>query len=268
MAIAVKSNENSEGRKKFVGYENFYVEAINPSLEKTKALGYNFKKDPVYLSKKDGEPDSIRIDFFLSNRATEESGKSPISLVHSYYLEKSNVESKTGKTQYTNAYGAFTWLEDPDNIPENMSWFSTEGLRPALVGEELLMDFVKNFANVSKGDVCSLDKVDSYFNAGDVTELRQLVQSVPNNTIRINLTIKKVYDEEKGVEKFYQSSYTRKTERPYSTDASYMKASIDEFIENSSSASSIIFAPYPYSLQEFTGIVPDEAEVPTAAPSW
>jgi len=265
MAVSAKSNENSESRKKFLGMCDLYIEAINPStVEQVKKLGYNFTEVNYHkkVTKADGtEVDSVRIDFFMSNKANEDTGEPKVNLIHSFTLLKSQLVSSTGKKQFINEVGIVTWLDDVNDIPENLNWFKVGKIRAAYTGEEQLMEFIKSFANVSKGDSCVLETISSFF-TGNFSELHNMLQGIPNNTVKLNLTIRKVQviDEETGqikAEKFYQSAFNRKSERPYSTDMSFMKIYVEDFIANSTRADKIIFAEYPYVFTEFTGINPD-----------
>jgi hypothetical protein len=256
MAVEGSSND-SISRKRFVGTENFCVDVVNPTtLEKANSYGYNFKEAPKYVEERESDGTkylSCRIDFYLNNRPAE--GEEKITVIHSIYIENRAVVTKDGsKNQYTNEYGQFAYLEDPQNLPENMSWFKTDGVRKAAKGEEALVEFIRSFANVNKNQKCYLETIPNFFK-GEFKELNDIVADYPNNKVKINLVIKRVTDPEKNTENFYQSTF-RKVERPYSKDMQYMKKAIEEYQENSPSSSNIIFAEYPYILKEFTGVEP------------
>lgn len=262
MAIAGSSNENSIQSTLYVGLENFKVIGVNPSTpEEWKNLGFNFEKEPVYVEEKtqDGETfKQIRIDFILDNFPN--SGEPHIKTIASYYVEKRFVESSTGKTQYTNNLGQFTWLEDPNNIPENMGWFSLKGARKAYRGEEFLMGFIRNFANVGKGEDCFLENPDKLF-TGDISELKTVISAYPNNKIKMLLVVKNSdkKDEEGNIigTNHYQSVYTRKTERPYSKDTTYLAKDIADWQMNGG-GKNLEIPEDSFDLKEWVKVVPEE----------
>lgn len=258
MAVETSSNENSKPRSLYLGFANFNVLAINPDLETAKKAGFALKNEPSYIKKKleDGkEVISLNVSFFLQKEKDSEE-EEDITVIHSIYTEYRPVISGDGtKKQYTNVYGQFAYLPVDGTIPENMKWFSTKGMRVAFVGEEILIDFIKNYANVGKDKVCYLEKPQELFR-GNYSELREVHSQVHNeenkNSIKILLTVRRVVDQEKNTERYLQSTFNRKHERPYSTDPSYMQKVVEEFKERASSASDITFPEYPYILQKFT----------------
>ena len=153
MAVSGSSNENSVASRKFIGLENFRVVGVNPPTAKVwQDLGFNFEKEPEYTSQEEDDQGNkynrVRLDFVLNNAPEE--GEPEINVIHSIYIDTRRSKSKTDKGQYCNKYGQFAWLPSLSEVPENMDWFNTEGARESFKNEELLIDFLRNYANVSK----------------------------------------------------------------------------------------------------------------------
>jgi len=61
-----------------------------------------------------------------------------------FYISKTVKETKDGgKKLYVNKKGEYAFLSDPENIPSNMEWFDTTGLREAYDGEKDLATFLR-----------------------------------------------------------------------------------------------------------------------------
>lgn len=274
MAVQGSSNENSGTRDLYTGLENFKIVAVNPpTAEAYKQYGFNFDKDPVYLTKeKDDngtEYTQLRVDFILDNDPAE--GEPEIKLPVSYYIDSRTLESSTGKTQFTNKYGQFTWLESIENIPSNMNWFNLDGVRKSFRGEEALMGMIRNFCNVAKGGECYIENPAALF-VGNVAEIREYITAFTNNKIKMLLVIRNSdVKDENGIitgSKQYQAIYTRKTERPYSTDFSFLKKDIDEWTSNGGGGK-LEIPEAPFTLKKWEAFAPDENVGETsAANAW
>lgn len=249
MALQGSSNENSGSYERYVGLENFNVKQVNPEAPDT------------YLSKNRDGVDQVRIDFVLDNLPKE--GEPHITGNISFFVANAEKTSKTGKVVYTNVYGQFAYLEDGGAIPDNMKWFSADGMRKAYDGEDLLIDFIRNYANVPKGGQVYLENPKALF-TGNVSEVRGMINAFPNNKVKVLCTIREVAKDDGGTA-YYQSFYNRKVERPYSTDFSYLRGDIDNWKANGG-GTNVIIPEYPYILQKWHGVVPDEDEVPRDAP--
>lgn len=257
MAIEGSSNESTGTFSLYTGLENFNILEVSPSTkEKWNSLGFNFEQEPNYIGtwkdpNTDKEYKQARLDFVLQN-----SGNSghDILTTATYFVVETKVISSTGKTQYTNHYGQFAYLESLENIPSNMSWFSLEGIRPAFRGEEQLVEMLKNFANVKRGGKCYIEKPSALF-VGNFSEIREYINAFPNNKVKFLLTIRLKDDvNDEGIVtgvKYYQNVYTRKTERPYSKDFTYLQKDIDEWRMNGG-GSNLEIPEYPYTLTEWS----------------
>lgn len=244
MKIEGTNNENFEPKKLWLGIENFRITAVNPEPVET------------YMSKdSDGNP-QIRISFSVDNFPEE--GEPHIQGTLSFFISEDFKVSSTGKTLYINQMGRTAYLESLENIPENMKWYDTTGIRRAYKGEPELIEFIKNFANVSANGKCYFENPKLLF-AGNIHEIKSVLESFPNNKIKLLCTVKKG---EEG--KYYQDFYSRKTERPYSKDFTYLRDSIDQWKRNGGGANHIL-PEYPFQLKEFipdgeNEIIPDSPD--------
>ena len=267
MALEGGSDNSQDKARIFTGLENFRIVAINPDLQKAKALGYNYEKEPEYTGTTDDGNKRVMISFFLDNFPEE--GEPHIQLPLTYFLEETDVVSSTNKVQYTNKKGEFAYLEDLDDIPSNMDWFDLDGVRPAVKGEEMLVKMLRNFANIKRDGACSIENPSALF-VGNVSEIKEMVSAFIENKIGVLLVVKKVNKKDdngqpiEGDFNYYQGVYTRKTERPYSNDYSYLNTDITQWQENGGGSKMIIPNP-PYALKEWEGINPDPQ--PSGAPA-
>lgn len=222
-----KQVEVGEGmqRKLYAGAENFKVVAVNPTKAELEALyGREINFDPEYIgttkvSDSDGEREvtQIRIDFYLSNE------EDTVTTKLQFYVGDTHHKSQTGKYKVINSFGKDTWLDQDSikskQVPDNMSWYSADGVKVAKRGEVELISFLVNLLNLP----FNLDKVSDVSEAyakidkdewvkifnGDVSLLRSVVGST-NNKVGVLLGVKT-----KGDGKLVQASYNRHTLRQY-----------------------------------------------------
>ena len=90
----------------------------------------------------------------------------------------------------------FQWLNSVSPIQDTWSaeaptydWWKSEGQRRGYKGEVKLMKFVQAWANVAGGGMISFDTIDKIVK-GDITEVKQLVDALKNNEVRILLGVK------------------------------------------------------------------------------
>ena len=222
-----KQVEVGEGmqRKLYAGAENFKVVAVNPTKAELEVLyGREINFDPEYIgttkvSDSDGEREvpQIRLDFYLSNE------EDTVTTKLQFYVGDTHHKSQTGKYKVINSFGRDTWLDQDaiksKQVPDNMSWYSADGVKVAKRGEVELISFLVNLLNLP----FNLDKVSDVSEAyakidkdewvkifnGDVSLLRSVVGST-NNKVGVLLGVKT-----KGDGKLVQASYNRHTLRQY-----------------------------------------------------
>jgi len=179
--MAIKSNDSNVevsggGVKLYSGLGNFKVIAVNPTLAELHDLGIMVKQDPNYFVELNGT-EYFKLTFWIKN--------ADLTTRFDILMNGSERVSQTGKNQWINAIGQSTWS---DGEPE-YDWFKKEGLRKALTGEETLINFVKQWANVANGDEAYFDSIAKIVK-GDVTEVKALVKLLENNEVRLLIGVK------------------------------------------------------------------------------
>ena len=179
--MAIKSNDSNVevaggGIKLYSGLGNFKVIAVNPTMAELHELGIMVKQDPNYFVELNGA-EYFKLTFWIKN--------DDLTTRFDILMNGSELVSQTGKNQWINAIGQSTWS---DGEPE-YDWFKKEGLRKALTGEETLINFVKQWANVANGDEAYFDSIAKIVK-GDVAEVKALVKLLENNEVRLLIGVK------------------------------------------------------------------------------
>lgn len=194
MAIASNNSEQEVaggGVPLYTGIAPVKVIAVNPTLLELEALGINMKSEPEYkVTFTDQEYQ--KISFWVEH--TDPDFKTRVEILMQPQIR---VNKDGDKSMWANNRGQITWsATDPST---QYDWYSSEGVRKAYVGEDVLIDFIKAWANVSNGGECYLESIDKIVQ-GDVIELKQLVSVLTENRVRVLLGVK---DEK------YQNVYTK-----------------------------------------------------------
>jgi len=182
MAIQSNSSElevTGGGIPLFTGIAPVRVVAVNPNLGELASIGVNLKSEPSYevdMGDKTG-----KLTFWVHNDEKSFSTRLDILIGGEH-----RAASSTGKHQVTNKYGQITWAESPDSTPD---WFKNDGVRRMYPGEEILINFVKAWANIPNDGECSFETIDQIMK-GDVTELKSLVTALKDNKLRVLLGVK------------------------------------------------------------------------------
>jgi hypothetical protein len=182
--MAIQSNSSDVqvsggGIPLFTGIAAVRVLAVNPTLGELAAIGVSMKTEPNYTV--DMGDKTGKLVFWIHNE--EKNFTTRLEILTG---NKHRKESATGKFQITNKYGQVTWAAKPDSAPD---WFKQEGVRRTYPGEEILIDFIKAWANIPNDGECSFDTIDDIF-SGEVEELKKLVTSLSDNKLRVMLGVK------------------------------------------------------------------------------
>lgn len=148
------SLQKREEFKKYVGYFEGSVIAVNPNQEKLASLGINVEKEPEYtkdiedkVKDEDGEVKVIGeikqtvVTFYIQDVKTK------TIFTTRYFLKNKLRKNNEGtKFQFMNSQGASTWAESESQIAP---WFTQNGqtVRKAYDGEADLYDFIKTWLN-------------------------------------------------------------------------------------------------------------------------
>ena len=171
--------------KYYTGVCSVKVDAVCPNLDETTKLGYNFQKEPEYLTDKEGVK-GVRLDFYVSNNIL----RSKISI---FLKNELNVSKTKGTKQFINKFATTTWsntLEEATGkeAKNGKKWFLPDGARQAFVGEEQLYELLRNWLNVKIGDELQLTNFKKLF-TGDFSELQTLLKSFNSNVFKVLATV-------------------------------------------------------------------------------
>lgn len=260
---SAKDSTSGSGPKVYYqGVENVKITCINPNQEELKQMGFAQAEAPVYLGKDDKGVAQVRIACFTDNADTTKPFKSSLS----FYIKNQQKASSTGKLLYINKFGETAYLPKDGTIPTNMEWYRTEGMRPALDGEEAFVIMVKNYLNVPKDEECYLENPAKLF-SGDFTEIKNIPSVGGNNKVGVLWGIKKVEGSE-GT-KYYQNAYNRMFMRQYAKvdttgkmgSYEYLRDNLAEYKSNGG-AGSVDYGSYP-----FTFRIVDPSKSETVSPT-
>lgn len=185
--MAINANNSNEevasggGIPLYVGIAPMQVVAINPSLAELNAIGINAQVEPQYTDVSIGGDTYNKLTFWIKCLEPAFTTRFDVLVKPEFRLAKS------GKKQWCNSVGQFAFADG--KASEAYEWFKSDGERQAYVGEETLMSFIKAYANVANGDECAFETIDRIM-AGDVAEVKQLVNALSENRVRLLLGVK------------------------------------------------------------------------------
>jgi hypothetical protein len=186
--MAIQSNSSDVevvgGIPLYTGIAAMSVVAVNPTLGELNAIGVKMKTEPQYtgIEFAGNETTFNKLAFWVHN---EEFGFT--TRMEMLVTGEERPISKSGKYQWVNKFGQSAWgKENPSNTYD---WFKDEDVRRSYSSEEILIDFIKAWANVPNGGECGLEAPADIF-SGKVDELQQLVMALKDNKVRCLLGVK------------------------------------------------------------------------------
>ena len=237
MAIA-KGNESKEAQefKRYTGVAPVFIKAINPTKKEHEALfNTTLEEAPNYLSSvedQDGNTfKSARIQLVFQPDNEKIGFEMPLVTMALFIQNRPRVGTNSGKTQVIDKYGRTAWVTAEELESHAIPVYSNgpadidKDYRPAYVGEEDLMAFVKAYLCIPDVTVwdnnlkkrvpntkvkpeeceCRFDNLDNIFK-GDFSEIKDALGFQPTNKVKILLGVRT--DANTG--KLYQSVYTKK----------------------------------------------------------
>lgn len=282
MAVKV-GKESVEGNYAlYKGVAALNILAVNPNkAELSELTGKDIEEEPQYVSQTEEGKAQVRVTFYARTNP-ESKINSDINLLIpiSFILVKDfRIGQTSGKCQIIDKFGRTAWATKDDmqakrvpvypSGPANIS----ADYRPAWQGEEFLIDFLIQWLNIP-GPANYKDKkwvmkentedsevslnMDALFK-GDVSELRELVNTAKAYTVKAAIGIRSV-ENENGVRE-YQAVFTRKFLKNAVTDYSKLDAAITEF-QNAGGAPNTIFSTEPLheNVVEATEFIPEAPE--------
>lgn len=195
--MAIQSNASDVevgggGIPLYCGVATVNIIAVNPTMGELHALGINVKSEQNYNGVLMGERVLNKLTFWVHNKEHEFTTRFDILV-----QPEERPESRTGKFQWINKFGQTAWGKE--NPSSQYEWFKNEGVRRSYVGEEMLIDFMRAWANVGRDGECAIDDIAAVTN-GNVTELKQYVTALKDNRLRLLMGVK---DDK------YQTVYTK-----------------------------------------------------------
>ena len=282
MAVKV-GKESVEGNYAlYKGVAALNILAVNPNkAELSELTGRDIEEEPQYVSQTEEGKAQVRVTFYARTNP-ESKINSDINLLIpiSFILVKDfRIGQTSGKCQIIDKFGRTAWATKDElqgkkvpvypSGPANIS----SDYRPAWQGEEFLIDFLIQWLNIP-GPANYKDKkwvmkentedsevslnMDALFK-GDVSELRELVNTAKAYTVKAAIGIRSV-ENENGVRE-YQAVFTRKFLKNAVTDYSKLDAAITEF-QNAGGAPNTIFSTEPLheNVVEATEFIPEAPE--------
>lgn len=296
MAIA-KGTESKEAQefKRYTGVAPVTIKAVNPNKAQHEALfNTTLNEAPVYVeTKEDNDGNSYknaRIQLVLQPDTEKIGFEMPLVTMAIFLQDRPRVGATSGKTQVIDKYGRTAWASEEELASHSIPMYKNgpadidKDYRPAYVGEEELMAFVKAFLcipNITTWDdnikkmvpntkvkpeecECRFDNLDKLFK-GDFSEIKDAIDFQPTNKIKVLLGVRT--DPESG--KLYQAVYTKRFLRNSSTNYSSLDKEIQEMIRNAAENGRTLnteydVAPVHEYVVDATSFQPTEASAPSA----
>ncbi len=270
--MIAKGTESKEAQefKRYTGICPVFIKAINPTKQEHETL-FNTVLDeaPNYISTvedQDGNSfKSARVQLVFQPDIEKVGFEMPLITMALFIQNKPRVGATSGKTQVIDKYGRTAWATPEELAAHAIPMYSNgpadidKNYRPAYVGEEDLMAFVKAYLcipNITVWDdnlkkmvpntkvkpeecECRFDNLDKLFK-GDFSEIKDALGFQPTNKVKVLLGVRT--DPESG--KLYQSVYTRRFLRNSSTNFSSLDKEIQEMIKNATESGRVLTTEY------------------------
>lgn len=272
-----KESIDNAAPKRYTGIAPVYVVAVNPTKAQIETIvGYTPNEEPVYVGETEVDGRKVanaRISFYLKPDAEKVNMEvAPINMSLFIRNEYRYNGDKT-KVQVIDKYGRTAWVTIEQAKAHEIPMYSNgparidAGYRPAYVGEEDLVAFLKTYLGIPNVDVynsntgtwsthenpedceAGLEKIADYFK-GNFSELKDIIALQPNNKVKALFGVRTTDDG-----KQYQAVYP-KVLRANATDTSIAKldAEIQERKNNGAlQTTEFTFGPFKeYSVEPTT----------------
>lgn len=291
-----KGFESKEAQefKRYIGVTPVFIKAVNPTkIEHEELFNTTLDEAPNYIGKvsdADGnEYANARISVVLQPDNEKIGFEMPLVTMAMFLQNRARVGAASGKVQVIDKYGRTAWAAPEDVKTKSIPMYSNgpadidKDYRPAYVGEEELMEFVKSYLCIPSVTVwdnslrkmvpntkvkpeeceCRFDNLDKVFK-GDFSEITEALGFQPLNKVKVLLGVRT--DAESG--KMYQAVYTKKFIRNSATNYNTLDKEIQEMINNAAANGRMLTTEYQvipvreYSVEP-TVITPSVETIPT-----
>lgn len=192
---------------------------INPTLKQLQDYGAKWKtQEPVYNGlNQQGEPQYFVDIYFkiepFTYKDKEICQDAEIRNLRFYLAPKTKV-AQSGKTQFVNKLGKFCYADNKEAL-SGYAWFSQDGLREALDGEDSIYGWLKEYGNFRNTDQMQLNR--DLISKGDFSELIDFASASPERKFKCVLGLS--FNDEKN--RFNSVVYTKKFWRNWQEEISF-----------------------------------------------
>ena len=280
---------------KYVGISPVNIVAINPNKAELEKIfpGRTYDSEPSYVIEEAGKAPQIRVDVYV--KTVKDYCGVEIITPHTFFVTKeTRFNANKDKMQVLNAYGESLWVTKEEfekgALPEykmrpNASPYALP-YKPAMVGEEDLIDFIRVFLSIPNPTYFKKDTNEWFLKEGDELKgcmssfsnedieamfkgnFKSLVDTLmqqPNNKYKACFGVRTVEDD-KGARKEYQT-VCRVPIRYRVTDYTKFDARLSDLKANGAYAN-VEFGEYPYMFKEYTVKPTEVKQAPVAKTPW
>lgn len=294
--MIARGNESTEARefKRYIGVAPVFIKAINPDKKEHEELfNTTLEEAPKYVeTKEDNDGNSYksaRIQLVLEPDTEKIGFEMPLVPMAIFLQDRPRVGATSGKTQVIDKYGRTAWASEDELASHAIPQYKNgpadidKDYRPAYVGEEELMEFVKAYLCIPSITVwdnnlkkmvpntkvkpeeceCRFDNLANLFK-GDFSEVKDALGFQPTNKVKVLLGTRT--DAESG--KLYQVVYTKRFLRNASNSLTSLNKEVQEMIKNAAENGRILTTEYQVvPVHEYTVKPTTFTPVSEAAPS-
>ena len=270
MAIA-KGSESTEARefKRYTGVCPVFIKAVNPDKKKYEELfNTEIDTDPVFVeTKEDTNGNSYmqaKIQIILEPDVEKTGIEMPLIPLTMFLQNRKYVGSKSGRTQIVDKYGRFAWATEEELANHDVPVYSNgpadidKDYRPAYVGEEELMKFIKAYLVIPPVSVwdnnlrkmvpnkkvkpeeceCRFDNLDKVFK-GDFSEIKDALGFQPTNKVKVLLGVRTDMESGRLFNVVYNKGFIRNDSNNYSYLDKEIQSSINNAVANGRTVNTI-----------------------------
>lgn len=270
--MIAKGSESKEAQefKRYIGVCPVFIKAINPDKKEHETLfNTTLESAPNYLGtitdSEGNEYANARTQVVLQPDTEKLGFEMPLITMGLFIQNRPKVSTKLGKVQVIDRYGRTAWVTNEQLETHEIPMWSTgpanidKDYRPAYVGEEELMEFVKAYLcipNINVWDAssrtfvlntqikpeeceCRFDNLGNIFK-GDFSEIKDALGFQPYNKVKVMLGVRT--DPESG--RLYQTVYTRKFLRNSATNYNLFDKEIQSMVGNAMAGGRVLNTEY------------------------